>query len=187
MPKFKNSNETFWLIFKHCVKVEIELNSFNWLGIKPREHWFRNGTENSELCWQNHIPDLDCDFKCQYQSFATHLPKCQTPNQSHCMFSKADSKNLFTICNSKKKGVTFKGQLSKEEKYDKSDNVSTINVGIYSMSKEVREEVDIITFSELIGSIGGSLGMFFGFSISAYVFYVVDAMIMKAMRNHHFE
>ena len=105
------------------------------------------------------------------------------------MFSKADSKNLFTICNSKKKSVTFKGQLSKEEKYDKSDNVSTINVGIYSMSKEVREEVDIITFSELIGSIGGSLGMFFGFSISAYVFYVVDAMIMKAIRarDHHFE
>ena len=36
------------------------------------------------------------------------------------------------------------------------------------------EEVEILTLQDLIGSVGGSLGMFFGFSISATILYYID-------------
>ena len=51
------------------------------------------------------------------------------------------------------------------------------------MAKEIREEVDVITMSELIGSVGGSLGMFFGFSISAYILKMVDTIFNCLMKK----
>ena len=50
-------------------------------------------------------------------------------------------------------------------------DTTDINIGMYNMEKEIQEEVLILTLQDLIGSVGGSLGMFFGFSISGSLFY----------------
>ena len=50
-----------------------------------------------------------------------------------------------------------------------------------SMSKQMIEEVDILSTFELIGSIGGSLGMFFGFSMSGYILYWFDKLIEEML------
>ena len=48
---------------------------------------------------------------------------------------------------------------------------------MWSMTTEVKEEVEVITTADLIGSVGGSCGMFFGFSISAYVLFIMEKIL----------
>ena len=45
--------------------------------------------------------------------------------------------------------------------------------------KEVKEEIFVITTQGMIGSVGGSLGMFFGFSFSAFVLYLIEKIIKR--------
>ena len=42
---------------------------------------------------------------------------------------------------------------------------------------EIKEEVEVITTADLIGSVGGSCGMFFGFFISAYVLFIMEKIL----------
>ena len=55
--------------------------------------------------------------------------------------------------------------------------MTRVGMGLWSMTKEIREEDDIITLPGLIGSVGGSLGMFFGFSIANYLLFWTDILI----------
>ena len=54
-----------------------------------------------------------------------------------------------------------------------------VNVKLASMKKEIMEDVELLTVSSLIGSLGGSLGMFFGFSFSGLFFYLLETFISK--------
>ena len=47
------------------------------------------------------------------------------------------------------------------------------------MSKEVKEEILVITTQDMIGSVGGSLGMFFGFSMYTFVIFLIDKSLMQ--------
>ena len=81
-----------------------------------------------------------------------------------CIFKEAFKQNLWTMCNEKKKFLSFFGDLTKKSQYH-PENDTILRLEIFSLAKEIKEEIDIITLSDLIGSVGGSSGMFFGFSI----------------------
>ena len=72
--------------------------------------------------------------------------------------------------------MTFNGELHKIEIFEEKD-IARFTIHIQTMTKDIREEVDVITTSGLIGSIGGSLGMFFGFSFSGYALYLLDKCV----------
>ena len=103
---------------------------------------------------------------------------CNTSQEVECVFNEADKHNLVTMCNKKKKFLSFVGDLTKHSQYHPG-NDTILEFNILSMTKEIKEEIDIITLSDLIGSVGGSLGMFFGFSISASALYFMEKCIMK--------
>ena len=52
-------------------------------------------------------------------------------------------------------------------------------VSTTSDTKQIIEEIDIITLAGLIGSIGGSLGMFFGFSLTSYLLFAIEKFTKK--------
>ena len=59
-------------------------------------------------------------------------------------------------------------------------NISdAFEISASSKTKQIMEEVDVITFAGLIGSVGGSLGMFFGFSFTSYLSIVVEKFTRK--------
>ena len=105
---------------------------------------------------------------------------CNTTQEVNCIWNEADKHNLLTVCNEKKKFLSFIGDLTKHSQYDPV-NYTKLEFNILSMTKEIKEEIDVITLSDLIGSVGGSLGMFFGFSISASAFYLLEKCIKKFM------
>ena len=46
---------------------------------------------------------------------------------------------------------------------------------------DITEEMDVLTTSGLIGSVGGSLGMFFGFSFPGYALYLLGKCVSIIM------
>ena len=63
-----------------------------------------------------------------------------------------------------------------EHAYQPTLNSSSIQffMSIQDLQKEVREEVEAITVESFIGSLGGSVGMFFGFSFTATILYITE-------------
>ena len=58
-----------------------------------------------------------------------------------------------------------------------------VKVNYFYKSKQIMEEIDVITLAGLIGSIGGSLGMFFGFSFTSYLSILIEKLIKKMFKN----
>ena len=49
-----------------------------------------------------------------------------------------------------------------------------IEVKVDSLNKEIKEVVKLITVPTLLGSLGGSLGMFFGFSFIGPLIFLLE-------------
>ena len=66
--------------------------------------------------------------------------------------------------------------------FDESESSSArakINIYPYSSTLEVKKEILVLDASTFIGSIGGSLGLFLGFSIFSYLSGLIDWIITK--------
>ena len=124
---------------------------------------FQDGVESTENCFWQEILKTNCSFKCCV--YFNDLPKCRTVEEWKCIKSQWNS-NVWTDCVLKKRGLKFRQKDSNFQIYTEGDT-NLIRIELWSMQKEIEEEVDVITFSGLIGSLGGSLGLFFGFSIFA--------------------
>ena len=159
------------------LKIMLDIGDPYFIQLKPREYLFHKGVENSAECWKNHILKSNCEAKCKFASF-TDLPMCKSPQEFVCIYTDREMGDPWNNCFRKKKAFTYHGELTKEAKYS-SYNDTFIEIYTLSFTKEVREEIDVISLSDLIGSLGGSLGMFFGFSISAYALYLIDKLIAR--------
>ena len=167
-------------------KVELDItkgNGFMYV-TKPVEYLFDQGVDNSEECWKKHLMKSNCTVKCVTVS-VTDLPMCKTQEERNCFHAFANRPlDLWTFCNLKKYALTYPGELTLQPPNPKLgiDKSTTIHFRIFSLRKMIKEEILVISLPDLIGSLGGSLGMFFGFSISAYVFYLLDKLIVRAMK-----
>ena len=167
---------------------KLELDRSSWenkfiFTVKPTEYLFDTGEESSEECWKEHLMKSNCSVKCVFASF-TDLPMCQSGKEIFCIIEAGHQANLWSICNRKKRALTFPGEMLKIPlTMDRNPSTHSILLRIdnWSMMKLIKEEIMVISLADLIGSLGGSLGMFFGFSISAYLMYLIDKCIMRAM------
>ena len=169
-------------------KVELDRPSwgdFYIYNIKPTEYLFDQGIDSSEECFLKHILRFNCTSKCVFADIAP-LPICNSREEASCIIDAIHKYNLWTKCNLKKRALTYPGEITKminTMKNQSSRTLTLFEIGIFSFFKLVKEEIDVITFADLIGSLGGSLGMFFGFSISTCVIYLLDKCIMYIVHN----
>ena len=127
----------------------------------------------------------NCTSKCVYASFAP-LPFCNSREDTRCIHQFAFTANIWTICNQKKHALTYPGEITRVDAAMKNPSSRTLKrfkIEMWSFLTQVKEEIYVITLADLIGSLGGSLGMFFGFSIAAYVIYLLDKCIENATMN----
>ena len=175
MILFLTSNNTWqgiigldWPQFEPT-KLTIGMKTYQWYVAKSTEYLFQEGIESSEECWENHIKTFNCPTKCVLLSFAPQLPQCNSSPDIRCFFKEVYRGETHNICNRKKRGLTFNGELHKIEKFEEND-ITRFTIHIQTMTKDIREEVDLITTSGLIGSIGG-------FSFSGYALYLLDKCV----------
>ena len=157
-------------------KLELEAGSTYFYNAEQTEQLFEQGLELTEECLKTHIIHSNCTA-CQFASFA-NLPMCNSSKDAMCINNLAFSNYLWSECNKKKRFLNFNGEVTKWADYIK-DDTTVLKLEMLSMVKEIKEEIDVITLPDLIGSVGGSLGMFFGFSISASIFYCMDKFSLK--------
>ena len=166
-------------------KVEIDFKNLRYTfrdSVKVTELYFKEGVDDSDQCWTDGINSGSCPTKCKYFNFAgnsSKLPICKTLEEVKCIYDQAYNLDLFSKCNRKKKILTFHGDLLRQKRYQDVQDEIHLMIGIWQMNKEIKEEIFIITTQDMIGSVGGSLGMFFGFSFSAFVLYLIEKIIKR--------
>ena len=189
---YMTSNNTWQNIVNHIWPqynpsiLFINPNSSYYMIAKKTEYQFDEGVESTEDCWMKHMEYFhNCVPKCRYATFMDprDMPLCNTSKEIQCIMEEGAKDLVYTICNKKRKGFTFTEEIEEIERYNKDFNWTEIDIELWSMSKMVKEEVDVITLPELIGSVGGSMGMFFGFSIATFIWYWKRKCIEKIVNQ----
>ena len=136
---------------------------------------FQKGMVNrTEDCFVAEVLKTNCSYKCSV--YFEGLPKCRTVEEWKCIVSLLPLE-VWKDCFLKKKVIKFRAKESRLQTYTK-DKSSKVSIELWSIM-EIEEEVDVITFAGLIGSLGGSLGLFFGFSIFTSIIFSVQSMMKK--------
>ena len=83
-------------------------------------------------------------------------------------------------CGKPKEALIFKPTIS-TPRFHRKIQIPTIEIilAFFSNRMEIREEKLITEIHDFIGSLGGSLGMFFGFSIISWIALGIDKIFQR--------
>ena len=105
------------------------------------------------------------------------LPSCNY-DEFYCLFNDmwSDKRKQLMECLKPGMALVYETSVSKSLKGDKSNGSVTFGIFGASPMKKIEEEVYVISIPAFIGSIGGSLGLFFGFSFLAIFVDCIDRL-----------
>ena len=170
-----------WPQFKPLTEIIDFEQEFTQLKFSVTEKVFQDGVDDNQRCLNRLLMNKNCSTKCNLLSFG-NLPACPTIPALKCMWKDLLSTADYINCYKTKKAITYELQQRIENPFHKAINLSSteIYIGLWSMAKNVQEEVPLLTLQDFIGSVGGSLGMFFGFSISATLLYTISKILNQS-------
>ena len=114
-------------------------------------------------------------------SVAVHY---QFATQPKSLIASMTTSNFLKKCFLQKHSFAYLPDLEESPVYGQNLSASGVFiVSTTSNTKQIIEEIDVITFAGLIGSIGGSLGMFFGFSITSYLLFAIEKFTKKIFNS----
>ena len=144
------------------------------------ERTYRDEMKPFENCFRNFFSKKNCSDICHIISYPG-LPTCLTDNDTICNFGFEWDSPGYWQCFQTNFATTYNLQERLNLPRVRPINTSSVEfyIGIPTKTKVIHEEVDILTLQDLIGSVGGSLGMFFGFSISASILYLINKVFGK--------
>ena len=175
--------DSVWPQFKPLsVLVGFE-QEYTQLKFSTSEKLFQDGVEDNQRCLNRLLKNKTaCTTKCNLLSFG-NLPPCPTIATLNCMWTDLFSNPDYINCYKTKKAITYDLQQRIDNGYHKAINLSSteIYVGLWSMAIHIQEEVPLLTLQDFIGSVGGSLGMFFGFSMSATLLAMISKFLDKIL------
>ena len=164
--------------FQSQVQVIDFEKEFTYLYTRVVEKKYDTSVFNNFVCVKNLIMSTNCTNKCELLNYVDGLPICKLAKELKCIWSNVNM-SMYSNCFKTRLATTYKLQQRIDAPLHKEVNRSstTVYVGLWSMEKEIQEEVPLLTTQDFIGSIGGSLGMFFGFSFSATFFFCIDKVL----------
>ena len=145
--------------------------------------YFMNGIKDFASCTEQIIFNSSCSVKCVlfYFQSALNLPICGTQEEHECisnLFYTSDAVNQLYAC---RKPEIAKLYNPRPNPWNLAVNQSVSNVYLYFESSlaTVKEEMLITSIEDLIASIGGSLGLFVGFSFFSYISTALEAVFRE--------
>ena len=135
--------------------------------------------QNPSSCIKNMVVSSNCSFHCDILTY-TDLPLCQSVEQLQCNWDHIYahfSSYLDCYPTNEATYYTLQQRIENPYHFDRNEISTRVYIGVWSMKIDIKEEVSLLTTEDFIGSIGGSLGMFFGFSISALLFLCIDKAV----------
>ena len=164
-----NIPDNRWPQFKPLQARVNLIKEYTHLVMQPEEEYFMDGKDSSVDCLKELVERQNCSYPC----WTTTIPGvqyCQTAKEYICV-EDAIGLELDDCFNSKK--ATYYSLYDRiENSYHKDKNAlkTDVYIGFQAMKKVITEEAFVLTPQDLIGSVGGSLELFFGFSFSAVLF-----------------
>ena len=167
-----NIPEGIWPQYKPLKARVALVKEYTHLILQPEEEYFKAGKDGSADCLKKLVERerQNCSYPC-WATTIPGVPLCQTVKEYNCVENIWYTKE-FNDCYTTKKATYYSLMDRGENPYHKDKNTlkTDVYIGIKAMKKVIKEEVFVLTLQDLIGSVGGSLGLFFGFSFSAVLF-----------------
>ena len=160
---------------KEIISFEKEYTRFQ---TKVLEKRFAEGTTDGQTCLKEFFSHCPCHLLSYVPSY---LPTCETVEEQICSWGDWFNEN-YTDCFKTKLATTYR-LMRVEYPFHApvNDSFTTFEVEFRFGTKEIQQEIALLTMPDLIGSVGGSLGMFFGFSISATLLFLLDKAFKKVL------
>ena len=156
-------------------------------GVSPTETKYRVGTPVLD-CLQNLLQNVSCTVKCFPVVFnqLTDWPPCQNSDTANCILDEVlgSKYNQYLYC--LKPQIAAQYDLSATEKPQLNPpNNSTMEFQFYLGSDQIEFKNEILTVSPLdfVSNLGGSLGLFIGFSIYNVIAEILQRCIEKLVRK----
>ena len=180
-----------WLIIKpKTFKFPIRTNakSENFFKLSQIDHKFINGVDDFDECYRNYLKKKYGNCKKCFAllfNYWQKVPECVTYNDFMCItyltvnFNRQERYNCLQL----KQFVEINAEESNGLVFN-GNGTGVLLIG-YNMkhTKTVKEEIYVITTEQFIGSIGGSLGLFLGFSFFTFFTSILDRIHSYLLNN----
>ena len=172
-----------WPFFDPTIlKIPIEKpQEQDWtIKVSQTDYHYMTGIEDFEQCLLEKITrNSECATKCYpfMFNFLSNYPLCGS-KEFDCMYDLLVLRRKYRYeCLQAKKNIQYKAHIYPTMKW--KANESSISFWLYfdKGTKDIKEEVLIVTTGSFIGSVGGSLGLFLGFSFFTYLSGIIDKVL----------
>ena len=172
----------------HTFSFDIS-NTYYWMGMSVTRKSYLNGHKSVEECIKNWMATNDVCKKCSplFFTFKKEITTCQSFEDNQCWYNWSFyvSKNYkrYKKCMKPKETTLYKGKPVPVAKRG-SNQSNSIDLFFTYPSDEVKieEETLMMGTSSYIGSVGGSLGLFLGFSFFSSLSYFVGKLLSMFMQ-----
>ena len=174
-----NILDNVWPQF-HPLKSKVNfVKEYTHLTLQPEEQHFLNHKSNDPIhCLKKMLESRNCSKPCTITSIPG-VPICQTSKEYQCAWNGIWSTEMYYHCLMPQEAMTYTMLDRIENAYNKDRNTleTGVWIGIGTLKKIIKEEVFLLNWQDLIGSVGGSLGLFFGFSFSATIVACLNKLL----------
>ena len=145
---------------------------------------YKNGNLDFATCMETIIRNLDCQTICApfYLFSAMNIPACKTFSEFECvdkyLYSTGDIAKQNYGCHKPSLAKLFNPRPNSWKRY-LGDDSSQMYFYFESLFILYKEEMYVINDSQLIGTVGGSLGLFLGFSFYSYFSGFFEIVVQK--------
>ena len=171
-------------LFLNEFETSFDVSKYAFLNLKASEVQYLMASSYStpDECIEDYLNASQCAFKCfpivfNYMNF----PPCTTKEEVGCMFSELYGPRKMQLydCMKPPKATIYRiSDMIFDEPVPQNDTMQ-VKFIFQSNIKDYHEQVYVISLTSFVGNIGGSLGLFFGFSFLAVFFHCIDKMFMR--------
>ena len=189
------TTETWPYLTLEKYTFEFNTSAIIWMDMYVKQITYQKGHSSIKNCLKNHLSVYNCTHICIpfFLSYLNHLPACLTNEETKCMYKYwafADDFNIYSQYKQCLKPLTttlYEANPVQLEGEVNATNSVDLLFSYASNEMEIEEEALMIGTSTYIGSVGGSLGLFLGFSFFTYLSCCIDKLVDfcgKTTRNN---
>ena len=151
----------------------------HWMDLQVTNITYQNGHKSIVDCIENLMATNDDCKKCSpfFFSFKNKKISCQLIEDNKCWSDwifLGKNHNTYKKCMKPRQTTLYNAKSKLYEKVGNQSNIMELQFGYSSDQIKIEEETLMIGTSSYIGSVGGSLGLFMGFSVFTYLSYCID-------------
>ena len=163
------------------VSIPFDVDFQSIVEVKPTLTLFNDGVKDVLKCMEEIVLQINCTKICFPLSFnlLAKIPACETGTELDCMsnvgFWNQEIENALGKCLRPRKAMTYEAKTILQRPARDPESKVIITWFKFSTDQlELKEEIPSLGLSTFIGSVGGSLGLFLGFSCYSYFSLFID-------------